>query len=76
MSDFVVLPPPGLPFPDEEEVEAVPRNVPVIPPLPVMPLLDSNPTVAKCGKCGLELKQVMWYVCPHFDCPCFSRVIC
>ena len=49
------------------------RGVPVIPPLNRKPDIGPNPTVAICGACGLELKQVMGYVCGRDDCPCFSK---
>lgn len=49
------------------------RGVPVIPPLDKKPDIGPNPTVAVCGVCGIELKQVMGYVCGRDDCPCFSK---
>lgn len=48
------------------------RKIPVIPKLPYSPYdvppLPSD-TIAICGECGLELKQVMGYVCVHPRCP-------
>ena len=52
------------------------RGLPVIPKLPPdqpnpgMP----NPPVAMCGECGLEIRQVMHYVCGNPRCPVFTRV--
>ena len=48
-------------------------GVPVIQPLPEPRPIEINPTVAICGKCGLELKQVMGYVCSDSNCPVFPR---
>lgn len=49
-------------------------SVPVIPPLPKdWPPLKSNPTVAKCGECGLEIKLVMGYVCINSRCPVWPK---
>lgn len=48
------------------------RKIPIIPPLPedypIVPQ-EANPIVAICGECGLELRQVMGYVCGHPRCP-------
>lgn len=43
-------------------------GVPLIEP--IKPYPGPNQTIAVCGKCGLELKQVMGYCCPNADCPC------
>lgn len=59
------------------EEKAKQLGVPVIPPLPnVTPDPSPNPTVAVCGKCGIELKQVMHFACPHSDCPCQLKPRC
>ena len=46
-------------------------DVPVVPPLPpaYVPNSDPNPIVARCGECGLEIRQVMGYCCQHPRCP-------
>lgn len=64
---------------EKEEIEkkAKDLNVPIIPPLEQTPSAPTyNPTVAICGACGIELKQVMGYVCPRNDCPCFTKITC
>lgn len=33
-----------------------------------------NPKTYSCPKCGMEMRQIMYYVCPQKDCPCFSKV--
>lgn len=43
-------------------------GVPLIEP--IKPYPGTNATIAVCGKCGLEIKQVMGYCCPNADCPC------
>ena len=48
-------------------------GVPVIGPRKEIPI-ESNPTIAICGQCGLELKQVMHYCCMQPNCPCFNKV--
>ena len=30
----------------------------------------------KCSKCGMELSNVMGYVCAAIDCPTFMKVTC
>lgn len=35
-----------------------------------------NPTVAKCKACGLALKAVMGFVCPHTSCPIQPKLTC
>ena len=47
------------------------RQIPVIPPLPPEDPgpHDPNPVVAICGQCGLQIHQVMGYVCTHPRCP-------
>lgn len=59
----------------EEKAERL--DVPLIPERePSCPNNDSNPTVGVCGKCGMELKKVMGYVCPCHDCPCQEKISC
>jgi hypothetical protein len=57
------------------EDKAKELGVPMIPPLPeTKPQTDpNNPIIAICGKCGLELKKIMHYVCPDLNCPCFKK---
>ena len=48
------------------------RGVPIIPPLPSEPTLPGppgNPVVAVCGECGMDINQVMHYVCMNARCP-------
>lgn len=63
---------------DEIEKKAKELNVPIIPPInvPIDNTPTYNPTVAICGVCGIEMKQIMGYVCPRNDCPCFTRFTC
>ncbi len=42
---------------------------PIIDPLIPSTPIDPNPVVAKCSECGLEMAQVMGYVCSHPKCP-------
>lgn len=51
------------------------RGVPLIPPRPerIRPN-DSNPIVAVCGECGIELRYVMHYSCSRPRCPWFAQV--
>jgi hypothetical protein len=55
------------------------KGIPVIPkqpnPNPIFPYAP-NPAIAVCSECGLELKQIMGYVCNHPNCPCFPRITC
>lgn len=56
-------------------VERNGRRIPVIPKLPETTLpdpgpCDPNPVVSICGECGLEIYQVMGYVCHNTRCPC------
>jgi hypothetical protein len=48
-------------------------GVPLIPSSPNLPELPENnpidPTVAVCGKCGLEIKRIMGYFCSQGNCP-------
>jgi hypothetical protein len=46
-------------------------GVPVIPklPRPLHPPSDSNRVVGVCGKCGLCLRECMWYCCRRAGCP-------
>lgn len=62
--------------PNESPADKAKRiGVPVIEP--ISPYPKPNDTVAVCGKCGLELKQVMGYCCPNADCPCgMGPVVC
>lgn len=50
-------------------------GVPCIPPLPEKTPHYSD-TVAVCGQCGLEIKQVMGYVCNNSRCPVFPKATC
>lgn len=50
-------------------------KIPVIPSKPE-PSIDPNPVVAICGECGIEVRQVMGYVCYNSRCPIFPQVIC
>ena len=55
-------------------VERNGRKIPVIPRLPDSPpyqpeIPDPNAPVAICGECGMEIYQVMGYVCPNVRCP-------
>lgn len=33
-------------------------------------------TKHNCPTCNLDLNQIMGYVCPRMDCPCFVKAIC
>ena len=48
------------------------KDIPVIPPIKNLPPTPNSP-VAKCGECGIELYQVMGYVCLRDNCPCFPK---
>jgi hypothetical protein len=46
--------------------------------VPLIPVKDNwgkkpvpydNPIIAVCGKCGIELRQIMHFACGHSDCP-------
>lgn len=52
------------------------HTVPVIPPRKPEPQDLPNQPIAKCGACGLLLYNVMGFVCPRADCPCFPKVTC
>ena len=56
---------------DNESIEEKAKRigVPIIPAREVPPSYDPNPTVAICGACGLEIKQIMGYVCNKSNCP-------
>lgn len=48
------------------------RGIPIIRklPEPVAPIgPPGNPVVAVCGECGMDLHQVMHYVCFNSRCP-------
>lgn len=56
-------------------------NVPVIPPLTPEQKErrnnpDPNPVVAKCGECGLEIRQTMCYSCQNPNCPWQPQTTC
>lgn len=54
--------------PKETPEEKVKRlGVPLIPTIKPYPKNDD--VVAVCGKCGIELRNVMCYSCPNADCP-------
>lgn len=55
---------------DIYEQKAKDLGVPIIPKIEPQPLQGPNPTVAICGECGIELKQIMGYCCQHANCPC------
>lgn len=62
----------GLPIvPRESPEEKAKRiGVPVIPVRKfVKPDPYGNPTIAICGECGIELKQIMGYSCSRTNCP-------
>ncbi|MGF6837050.1 hypothetical protein QF001_000917 [Paraburkholderia youngii] len=48
-------------------IPAQPSIAPQYPFIPVQPITRSQ---IKCGKCGINLTDVMSYCCPHADCPC------
>lgn len=52
---------------DNRPFTASPAVVPQYPFIPVMPV--AKPRI-NCGKCGIELTDVMGYCCPRNDCPC------
>jgi len=64
---------------DEETIEqkAERRGVPIISPENPRPWKKNltNPVVAICGKCGLEIRSVMMYSCPYSNCPVFVKGI-
>lgn len=50
-------------------------GVPVIPASPPgSKFPEANPTVAICGACGMEMKQIMMMSCQRKDCPCFRKI--
>lgn len=55
---------------------SIPKNIPIIPPLPEPSDRGSNPVVAVCGKCGLPIKQTMGYVCDKDRCPILPQARC
>jgi hypothetical protein len=62
------------------DVMGKPNAVPIIPPLTEeqkrqRDYIEPNPTIAKCGECHMELKQVMGYVCMNRYCPLKTVVI-
>ncbi len=47
------------------------KPIPMVPQKPQTVPYDPNPDVAKCGECGLIIKQIMSYCCPRgTNCPC------
>lgn len=44
-------------------------GVPLIPARKALPVVDSNPVVAICGACGIELRKIMHMACQRSDCP-------
>lgn len=44
-------------------------GVPLLRPKPKLPIHDSNPVVAICGACGIEVRKVMSMACRRADCP-------
>ena len=53
------------------------KQVPIIPPLPedAPDRFDSNPVIAICGECGMELHKMMLYSCDNERCPVQRRAI-
>ncbi len=45
------------------------QYTPTIVPIPYDPTIPIVPPTSRCGKCGLELSQVMGYVCSQPNCP-------
>lgn len=54
---------------ESPEEKARRLGVPLIPKLPELPPHQPNPVVAVCGECGIELHQIMGYVCNRPRCP-------
>ena len=57
------------------------KEVPTIPPLMpeekrIRENPEPNPVVARCGECGLDIRQTMGYVCGNINCPVFPKVTC
>lgn len=51
-------------------------NVPIIQPLgtpDVKKGTDVDPIIAVCGQCDLQLREYTTFMCPHNNCPCFSK---
>ena len=55
-------------FEEQKDYQIVDPITPPIPYDPTIPIIP-NPVISKCGKCGLELSQVMGYVCSQPNCP-------
>lgn len=53
-------------------VRLIPKREVIAPTAPY----DPNPTVAVCGQCGLEVKNVMGYYCPRQNCPAGLGGLC
>ena len=51
---------------------------PAIPVIPSVPPRDAtpNPVFAKCGACGILLRETMGYSCTRTDCPVFPQTSC
>ncbi len=59
-------------MPETPREKADRLGVPLIESFPSIPRPGSppyDPVVSVCGKCGLELRQVMGYVCSKPGCP-------
>ncbi len=50
-------------------------NVPLIPRVDKKEQEKENPTIAVCGKCGIEWKKMMWYSCKNPNCPMQNKLI-
>jgi len=61
---------------DDHKKKAEDLGVRLIPPLPKEQWPKYSDTIAVCGACGLEIKQVMGYVCNAPNCPVFLQVTC
>lgn len=62
--------------PNPHKKKAEELGVPLIPPLPNKYQTIRTDTIAVCGQCGLEIKQIMGYVCSQSNCPVFLKVTC
>lgn len=59
------------------EEKAKELDVPLIPKLPDSVAnrpMDTNPVVAVCGQCGLEIRRIMGYSCSNSNCPIQPRI--
>lgn len=56
------------------ERKAEDLGVPLLRPKPKLPVVDSNPVVAICGACGIEVRKIMSIACRRADCPLSNGV--